>query len=573
MKYLCLFSISQDNCIWYAANYAFRPNWGIASSYYELPRQDWKKLLRREFKTLNHWRQLGQRHQRLEERQHRKRQNARQISARINADGSSSEQTTELDGDSEVVSSGPEESLVLEEWKEKEEPRRYLCHRGVPVSDRMESSSTIYDDEQGYLLGDLGMIDLPKPEYELTNFLIADVIDREHMIVASERVDETGALPGEALAWMLPEGDLVFRTKLPVPLEDNNVNHENTLTNLNRTAKNETLLEIGWQAKLMVTVEEELRNGGERVWSKIHIYDISGSRPRRLRSWTEDDQDGIRIRPRQVFVLPSWIDRKKHPELPNEIIIVGVDNSHRSGVDVLIRISVDTLAFTRLEFSDEPLKIVRFHPHFSDIILSFTFENEIIVWSSKTGRCLAKTRLLSTGRSSKLTSIVLGTAADLESMDDTKKYGCSDARGLRVIATTTTSNEKSNIYVFQLSLPHPDMYAQASKLDEASDEMIGSLKLLTVHDIPEAYYVNSDVAGRLLFTASVHTESQSTHIYTYDLVTGECLFRSNGLYTWRNITALSGTILVQGGRDLFTIADTYESMQEDNDEDNKDIDD
>jgi hypothetical protein len=64
----CLFSISQDNRIWYTANYVFRPNWGIKSSYYELPRQDWKKLLRREFKTLNHWRQLGQQYRRLEER-------------------------------------------------------------------------------------------------------------------------------------------------------------------------------------------------------------------------------------------------------------------------------------------------------------------------------------------------------------------------------------------------------------------------------------------------------------------------------------------------------------------------
>jgi hypothetical protein len=308
---------------------------------------------------------------------------------------------------------------------------------------------------------------------------------------------------------------------------------------------------------------------------EIHIYDISGSHPRRLRSWTEDEQNFIRIQPRQVFALPSWIDRKKHPELPNEVIIAGIDNSHRRGTGVLIRISVDTPAYARLEFGHEPLNLVRFHPYFPDIILSSTFENEIIVWSSKTGRCLAKFTIPSTDFSTRLTSLVLGTAADLESMDDTKKYGCSDARGLRVVAITTNiSNRKSNMFVFQLNLPHPDMYAQVSRLDKASDEMVGSLKLLAIHDIPIAYYMKGDIADRLLFVVSIHgIELQSAYVRVYDLVTGECLFRSNKLGDWRNMTTLSGTILIQSDRDLFTIADTQESMEEDSDEDDEDIDD
>src|SRR5690606_15352989 len=130
--------------------------------------------------------------------------------------------------------------------------------------------------------GDLDMINLPGPEYKLTDFLIADAIDHEHMIAASGRIDETNVFPSEALAWMLPEGDLVFRTELPVPLEDNNgdVDHGNTLSTFNRTAKSESLLEIGWQAKLMVTAEEEYRTGGECIWKKfiymiflVHILD------------------------------------------------------------------------------------------------------------------------------------------------------------------------------------------------------------------------------------------------------------------------------------------------------------
>jgi hypothetical protein len=529
--------------------------------------------LRQEHKALNHWRQLGQRYRRLEERQRRKRQKARrQKTSGIDTDGFSSEKITGLnDG---LAAIGLEELVesTREENEMRKEPRRYLCYQGVPVSDKSNSSS-INDDKQEYLRDDFDMISLSGPNYILTNFLIADAIDRKHIIAASGRVDGTGVLPGEALAWMLPEGDLVFRTELPVRLEDNNdVNHGNTLSELNRTAKRESLLEIGWQAKLMVTVEEEYRIGGRPIWRKIHIYDISGSHPRRLRSWTEDEQNGIRIYPRQVFVLPSWIDRKKHPELPNEIIIAGVDDSHKR-TGIFIRISVDTPASTRFEFGDKPLNVVLFHPYFPDIILASTFEDEIIVWSTKTGKCLAKTKLPSTGFVPIVTSLVLGTAADLESMDDTKKYGCSDARGLRVIATTTIRNEKSNIYVFQLNLPHPDMYVQASKLDKTSDEMVGSLKLLTVHDIPWAYYMNNDVADRLLFTASIHDEFQSTFIHIYDLVTGECLFRSNKLGDWRIMTALSGTILVQSERDLFTIADTQESMEENNDEDDEGIDD
>jgi hypothetical protein len=39
------------------------------------------------------------------------------------------------------------------------------------------------------------------------------------------------------------------------------------------------------------------------------------------------------------------------------------------------------------------------------------------------------------------------------------------------------------------------------------------------------------------------------------------------------MTTLSGTILVQSERDLFTIADTQESMEENNDEDDEGIDD
>jgi hypothetical protein len=38
------------------------------------------------------------------------------------------------------------------------------------------------------------------------------------------------------------------------------------------------------------------------------------------------------------------------------------------------------------------------------------------------------------------------------------------------------------------------------------------------------------------------------------------------------MTTLSGTILVQSERDLFTIADTQESMDEVSDEDDEDID-
>jgi hypothetical protein len=531
--------------------------------------------LRREFKVLNHWRQLGQRYRRLEEDRHQKRQKLEQIFSMIDVDEFSSEQTTELGEDWIGMSFEELVELLREVIEVRKEPRRYLCHRGIPVSDEMESSSHISDDEQGCLLGGLDRIDLPAPEYKFTNFLIADAVDHEHMVAASGRVDETGVFPGEALAWMLPEGDLVFRAKLPVPLEDSNdVNHGNTLSKLNRTAKHESLLEIGWQAKLMITVEEEYRIGGERIWSKIHIYDISGSHPRRLRSWAENNQNGIRLQARQVFALPSWIDRKKHPELPNEVIIAGIDNSYKRGIGVLIRISVDTPAYTRLEFGDEPLKLVRFHPYFPDIILSSNFRDEIIIWSSKTGRCLAKTKLPSTDFISRMTSLVLGTAADLESMDDTKKYGCSDARGLRIVATTVNDNGKSNIYVFRLNLPHPNMYAQASKLDKTSDEMIGSLELLAAHDIPWAHYMRGDIADRLLFVAGTHGYGlASARIYIYDLVTGECLFRSDELGDWKNMATLSGSILVQSESDLFTIADTHKSMEENNDEDDEDIDD
>jgi hypothetical protein len=512
----------------------------------------------------------------LEERQRRKRQKAlRRITSRTDTGESSSEQITELNDGLEAMNLEEPVEPIVEEIKVREEPRRYLCHRGIPVSDKMESSSSMSDDEQGCLLGDLGRINLPAPEYRFTDFLIADATDHEHMVAASGRVDDIGLFPGEALAWMLPEGDLVFRTELPVPLEDNDgdVNHRNISSTFNGTTKTESLLEIGWNAKLMVTVEEEYRNRIGRIWNKIHIYDISGSRPRRLRSWAENNQDGIRLQARQVFALPSWIERKKHPELPNEVIIAGIDNSHRRGTGVLIRISVDTPAYTRLEFGHEPLNLVRFHSHIPDIILSSNFRDEIIVWSSKTGRCLAKAKLPFTGFVSRMTSLVLGTAADLESMDETKKYSCSDARGLRVVATTVNSNEKSNIYVFQLNLPHPDVYSQVSKLDETSDEMIGSLELLAAHDIPQAYYMNSDVADRLLFMAGTRNEFQSACVHIYDLVTGECLFRSNKLGDWRNMTTLSGSILVQSERDLFTIADTQAFMEEDSDEDDEDIDD
>jgi hypothetical protein len=212
--------------------------------------------------------------------------------------------------------------------------------------------------------------------------------------------------------------------------------------------------------------------------------------------------------------------------------------------------------------------MLRFNPHFPDIIVAATSEDEITVWSSKTGRCLAKFRLPYEGFSSELTDVILSTTVDLESIDDTKKYGCSDARGLRVIATTADNNEKSNIYVFQLNLPHPDMYAQASKPDEASDEMIGSLELLAVHDIPMAYYTNSDVTDRLLFTAGrPGAESKSIYAYIYDLGTGECLFRSNKLGDLCKMKTASGIMLVRDKRDLFTIVDAYGFIEEDNSED------
>jgi hypothetical protein len=119
------------------------------------------------------------------------------------------------------------------------------------------------------------MISFPGQDYTLTNFLIADAIDYGHMIAASGRVDRSGELPDEALAWMLPEGDLVSRTRLPVPSEDNNdgINYRNASSTLDRTAKHESLLKIGWKAKLMVTVEKEYRIGGRPIWKKF-IYTI-----------------------------------------------------------------------------------------------------------------------------------------------------------------------------------------------------------------------------------------------------------------------------------------------------------
>jgi hypothetical protein len=83
---------------------------------------------------------------------------------------SSSEQTTELDDDSEAVSSGIEESLMLNESEMREEPRRYLCYQGIPVSDEL-NSSPINDSEQKCSL-DSDSISLTKPKYELTDFLL-----------------------------------------------------------------------------------------------------------------------------------------------------------------------------------------------------------------------------------------------------------------------------------------------------------------------------------------------------------------------------------------------------------------
>jgi WD40 repeat protein len=191
---------------------------------------------------------------------------------------------------------------------------------------------------------------------------------------------------------------------------------------------------------------------------KIHIYDISGSHPRQSRSWTEDEQNGIRIYPRQIFIISSWIDRKKHPKLPNEVIIADVDDSHKK-TGIFIRINVDTLASTRLEFGDKPLNIVRFHPYFPGIILASTFEDEIIVWSIRTGRCLAKIKLPSTGFVPIVTNLVLGTAADLEIMDDTKNMAVMMPVDFVSLLQLQLRMKKPNIYVFQLNLSYPDVYA------------------------------------------------------------------------------------------------------------------
>jgi hypothetical protein len=43
------------------------------------------------------------------------------------------------------------------------------------------------------------------------------------------------------------------------------------------------------------------------------------------------------------------------------------------------------------------------------------------------------------------------------------------------------------------------------------------------------YYMNNDIAYRLLFTTSIRDEFQSTCVHIYDLTTGECPLRLNKL--------------------------------------------
>lgn len=495
------------------------------------------------------------------------------------------------------------------------EPPSYLCRDGWPVRvvgtstgiktyaiDADNSSSSSQPNDSTTVAGNVnGATDAVREKNalekrKLTDYWsVCDVDDSGSVVVASESVNYQSG-QGEVVAWMLPQGNIVYRTKLPASIppaaeeepvddeddedddyEDDEENDDSISGNLSigdtsndplptsvvmdvsgsdtsETAFAERMLEICWTKKLMVTAECKWVRHSFSEWVRIHLYDITEPMPKRVFTWPSEGKEIIPLARQEIFLLPNRWQRQIDPDAPTELVMTGFIKSH-SKAAVLIRIDVDQGTSTFHVIGDQHANCVRFCPQFPDLVLIIRDWRNLDVRSSYTNEFLATTKV-NTETRHRFADTKLATVATPMPAKTFKSLVRDDTRGIRVVTLSFDDDLYYHIAVYQLLLPHPDVYKDQTRTEHLDKErpMLGKFVLLIHYRFEALRCAGLEIVGHMLFLIRIkYSDKAEWRVFGIDLDTGKLLYRSRLLDECKQIRCIPQMLVLKSDAHVYTI--------------------
>ncbi|RKP06724.1 hypothetical protein THASP1DRAFT_31464 [Thamnocephalis sphaerospora] len=285
-----------------------------------------------------------------------------------------------------------------------EEPRRYLCRT--------------LDPRPGYTRNYMPM---------LSRFLVVDYVSSGSGIM-STAVFSDKFPASDVVVWSFPQHRIVYRELLQPQGEDP-----------------EEMLEVGWLAQLMVSVVWR-----DNRWDQLRVYDISvHSMPRVVSEFSlQVDMAGS-----QVYVLPTWLQRRADPDAPSEVVLAGIERGD-SMCGLLIRHSVRTGQTRQFVFTPQTSTIY-FDSRFPDLVLTTDDLQTLRIWCAYTGRLLIMERM---SPSESLLRVTLTSAVEVAAA---QRRVSGRERGLRLVTCTRSAEDKTAyLYVWELDVARSPVEAQ-----------------------------------------------------------------------------------------------------------------
>ncbi|RKP23702.1 hypothetical protein SYNPS1DRAFT_30543 [Syncephalis pseudoplumigaleata] len=406
-------------------------------------------------------------------------------------------------------------------------PADPLVARAFPLQDRSADETAVH--------------------FRFSNFFIADFTAADRGVLANGFYME-GQPASAVRVWSFPEHRVVFEDVLR-PEDDDLQEH---------------LLEVGWLAKLMVTTTATW----EGAWKALRIYDIS-VQPKRLLSVFQLEQE---LSGRQVYILPSWHQRRANVDIQPEVMVVGIERT-RQERGIMLRHCVTTGRTVTLCLASNTY-IAHVDPRFPEIVLTLDRRCYLTVWSTVTGEMLARMQSSSPYRFDRLAlSSIADQEASRQSAASTAGAAQQKQQAMRVVISSTHAAggiplthrvEMWDLIVPSIPFAFPDRDHAAPIANDAhaNDEARGQsesspLRFLQRHGpYPgRLYYLRA--IGHLLFGVNysydVENAAYKNSLIAYNLDTGEPVYRTDIDRYSRNMAQLDRELLVVTQRELYAL--------------------
>ncbi|RKP07290.1 hypothetical protein THASP1DRAFT_30891 [Thamnocephalis sphaerospora] len=430
-------SICAEQLLWYGAFCHRFPRWSNGIAYSSLPGHQWRSHLRKELAMRNRWREFGHRVTEQLTQQNREQEQSHCSDAEISDFGMATLFGVDMDYDNvdehlDDVDPTSAFSAVLQDIASMNSSSLLESNNGTgnqanaageadvsastaaEQETHSEEASPVIDDAAAVEEEDAGngevvwhsmesiemshqLLNHPsehtasgakadpvkqylclarlRPEGEfqptLTDFLVFDYLTEESGIVACGSYT-TSPNEYEVLIWSFPDWHLVQRIPLHDVVED----------------EKETLLEVSWAARVLVTVVSE-----GNVWKRVRIYDFAAQPMVLLRDVSVEH---LWFMGQVVCALPTSLNRVRDASLRTwrdqlEVLVTGI--SLQGNMASLLRYDyhADKLLFFTL--GDGLSSFLHFDPRYPELVTTTQDEGVFCLWSARDGAPIMRVAL------------------------------------------------------------------------------------------------------------------------------------------------------------------------------------